>query len=54
MVLQQSKACINNEISFRTFNKINLLDENEFKEYFSKNKISNDIQLNVERKEKKN
>lgn len=48
-----SKACIDNEISLRTFNKINLLDEKEFKEYFSENNISKDEQLSVERMQRK-
>lgn len=33
-----NKACIDNEITWRTFNKINLFTENEFKEYFSEKK----------------
>lgn len=46
-----NKACIDNEITWRTFNKINLFTENEFKEYFSEKKKSKDERLSIERRQ---
>jgi len=48
-----SKACIDNEINWRTFNKINLFTEKEFKEYFSENKKSKVELLSIERRHRK-
>lgn len=46
-----SKVCIDNEVTWRTFNKINSFTENKFKEYFSEKKKSKDERLSIERRQ---
>ena len=50
-----SKACVDNDLNWRTFNKIDSLSESEFKEYFAKkeNNTSKSALLSKERKERK-
>ena len=50
-----SKACIDNDLNWRTFNKINSFSESEFKEYFDKkeNNTPKSALLSKERKERK-
>lgn len=48
-----SKACINNKIDIRLFNKIESFSKDEYEKYFSKEKKSLDDELSNERKSRK-
>lgn len=50
-----SKACVNNDLNWRTFNKINSFSESEFKEYFTRkeNDTSKSALLSKEREKRK-